>query len=126
MSTVKAILLTETYILQANRARCNRFQVDPTCTICGEEPEDKLHFILRCKSLSGNRDVHMKINLYFQLYENDAAEGNILSNEQSLFQIILDCTHKLLEDDTLFPQLSTLCNDIELLDDSFLFQPTCK
>ena len=41
MAAVKARLLTGTYLLQANRARFNQFQVDPTCTICGEEPEDR-------------------------------------------------------------------------------------
>ena len=114
MAAVKARLLTGTYVLQANRARFNQFQVNPTCTICGDEPEDRHHFILRCRSLVGSRDVHMKkIKLYlYKIYEEDIADA-ILSDENTLLQIILDCTHKSLVDEAISPQLSTLCDDIE-------------
>ena len=113
MVAVKAKLLTGTYVLQANCARFNQFQVNPICTIC-EEPEDRHHFILRCRSLVGSRDVHMKkINLYLhEIYEDDIADA-ILSDENTLLQIILDCTNKSLVDEAISSQLSTLCDDIE-------------
>ena len=49
---IKARLMTGTYVLQSNRAKFNKYKVDPTCTLCGDGPEDQEHFLLRCRSLS--------------------------------------------------------------------------
>ena len=53
---MKVKILTGTYILQANRASFNQYAVDPTCKVCQGEPEDRVHFIARCKSLDHVRD----------------------------------------------------------------------
>jgi hypothetical protein len=47
-SYVKAKLLLGVYTLQANRTVFNQNAVDPTCLLCGEAPENRLHFILHC------------------------------------------------------------------------------
>ena len=55
-ASIKAKLMTGTYTLQSNRAKFNQYKIDLTCTLCGEEPEDQEHFLLRCRSLSETRD----------------------------------------------------------------------
>ena len=42
---IKARLMIGTYVLQSNRAKFNQYKVDPTCTLCGDEPEDQEHFL---------------------------------------------------------------------------------
>ena len=44
-----ARILTGTYTLQSNRAKFNQHDVDPTCLLCKEGPENRQHFILTCK-----------------------------------------------------------------------------
>ena len=45
------MLLSESYILQANRARFNQNSVNPTCPLCKQAPEDLPHFLLSCPGL---------------------------------------------------------------------------
>lgn len=49
-AAIKARILTGTYTLQSNRAKFNQHDVDPTCLLCKEGPENRQHFILTCKS----------------------------------------------------------------------------
>ena len=48
----KAKLMTGTYVLQSNRAKFNQYSVDPTCLLCGDDTEDMIHYLLKCRSLS--------------------------------------------------------------------------
>ena len=45
----KAKLMTGTYVLQSNRAKFNQYSVDPTCLLCGDDAEDMIHFLLKCR-----------------------------------------------------------------------------
>ena len=54
---VKARILIETHVLQANRAKFNQFEVDPSCQMCKTGAEDRLHFILCCQA---HADVRQK------------------------------------------------------------------
>jgi hypothetical protein len=45
---IRAKLLTGTYTLQANRSRFNQNEVDPTCKLCSQGPEDREHFLASC------------------------------------------------------------------------------
>ena len=49
-------LLTGTYTLQANLARFNQNDVIPTCKLCRENPEDRVHFVAVCSELQVARD----------------------------------------------------------------------
>jgi len=49
-TAIKARILTGTYTLQSNQAKFNQHDVDPTCLLCKEGPENRQHFILTCKS----------------------------------------------------------------------------
>ena len=87
---------------------------NPTCKICGEEAEDRLHFILRCKALEANRRHHIKkiCSILNESYSSDTVH-NIVSNQLIMLQVILDCTHKSLQSMVVAPQISTLCDIIE-------------
>ena len=68
-ASIKARVMTCTYVLQSNRAKFNQYKINPTCTLCGEEPEDQEHFLLRCRSLSETRDPFTrKIELILSEY----------------------------------------------------------
>jgi hypothetical protein len=54
-AALKVKLLTGTYTLQANKAVFNQYQVDKTCPICGEGPENRMHFVFECQSLEDVR-----------------------------------------------------------------------
>ena len=55
---MKARLMTGTclYVLQSNRAKFNQYSVNPTCLLCGEDPEDLENFLLKCRALTVTRD----------------------------------------------------------------------
>ena len=53
---LKCKLLTGSYILQANRAVFNQFQVDPTCKLCCAAPETPQHYIAECFAFEMERD----------------------------------------------------------------------
>ena len=57
---IKARLMTGTYVLQSVHAKFNQYSVDPTCMLCGENPEDHEHLLLRCCSLTESRDPFIK------------------------------------------------------------------
>ena len=92
----------------------NQFNVNPTCKICGEEAEDRLNFILRCKALEANRRHHIKkiCSILNESYSSDTIH-NIVSNQFIMLQVILDCTHKSLQNMVVAPQISMLCDIIE-------------
>ncbi len=54
-SRIKYKLLTGTYTLQMNRAKFKQLDVSPTCTLCGLEDEDTVHFLTRCPALDETR-----------------------------------------------------------------------
>ena len=63
----KAKLMTGTYVQQSTRAKFNQYSVDPTCPLCCDDTEDMIHFLLKCRSLSGTRDQFIEkiSNIYW-------------------------------------------------------------
>ncbi len=51
---VKIKLLTGSYPLQANRPNFNQFSIS-ACALCKKEPEDRMHFLLKCEMLDSIR-----------------------------------------------------------------------
>ena len=54
-ATIKARLLSGTYLLQTNVSTFSKRQVSPNCPLCAQEPEDRTHFLLRCPKLEQRR-----------------------------------------------------------------------
>ena len=48
-------LISGIYILQKNEARFNQYDVNSLCPLCGNEPEDLMHFMLTCEKLDEAR-----------------------------------------------------------------------
>ena len=107
-ASIKARILTGTYVLQANRAKFNQFEVNPTCLMCSAEAEDRIHFILRCKVLESSRKFYLnKLKCCLLQHYTEETVVKILNDEQILFQLIMDSTHpKLHCIDTDFAKLS--------------------
>jgi hypothetical protein len=53
-ASIRAKLLTGTYLLQANVFKFKRSQT-PTCQLCHEADEDTIHFLVRCSALQDVR-----------------------------------------------------------------------
>ncbi|KAK3097352.1 hypothetical protein FSP39_008944 [Pinctada imbricata] len=58
--TVKARLLTGTYIVQSKLARFNQNEVDPTCQFCRRNIETYAHMLLKCGALHSYRKPHIE------------------------------------------------------------------
>ena len=43
---IKLRLITDTYMLQYHHAKFSRNKISPICKLCGEEDEDRVHFLL--------------------------------------------------------------------------------
>jgi hypothetical protein len=56
---IKLRLITDTYMLQYHHAKFSRNKISPICKLCGEEDEDRMHFLLECKTLEENRKTQM-------------------------------------------------------------------
>ena len=85
--------MTGTYVLQSNRAKVNQYEVNPTCTLYGDEPEDQEHFLLRCRSLSETRDPFIrKIEIILTEYFRQDIQHEICKDANVLVAIILGCT----------------------------------
>jgi hypothetical protein len=61
---IKLRLITDTYMLQYHHAKFSRNKISPICKLCGEEEEDRVHFLLECKTLEENRN-YVKSNVDF-------------------------------------------------------------
>jgi hypothetical protein len=106
-ASIKARLLTGTYILQGNKARFNQNQVDPTCMLCNTEAETREHFISVCTKLKCVREPYLAS---LQLAADGLFPGSwgILSSSPHLLtQLILDSTHF-----TAYPNLHVVIEPI--------------
>ncbi len=94
---IKLLLVTGSYILQAQRSRFNQFEVNATCLLCGEEPENREHFLSTCQALAGHRSIYTS-QLSDVLTHNLGPEhaSRIMNSSSELTQLILDCTSGLI------------------------------
>jgi hypothetical protein len=92
---IKLRLITDTYMLQYHHAKFSRNnKLSPICKLCGEEEEDRVHFLLECKTLEENRKTQM-VKLGEALEEARRRRGGgtrTIGQNGLLMQIILDCT----------------------------------
>jgi hypothetical protein len=105
------------YILQANRARFNKNQVDTICQLCGEEEENMEHFLLKCTILQAVR---------YSVLDNIDTEFNIITGKTFYnldsylkIQILLDCSVLLNYD-------NSVCKDKLLLKQLTQLESQCR
>ena len=90
---VKAKLLTGTLRLQANRAKFNSHDVDPTCKLCKGGPEHEMHFVLECPALEEKRAPYRKkTKNILELLINKEMSDDIMKDNTKLFQLYVDCS----------------------------------
>jgi len=104
-ASIKARLLTDTYVLQSNRAKFNQFDIDDTCPLCAKEAETRAHFLLRCSELEKPRKYFAE-KLEHLMYTNlnyDTAR-TILTSSSMTLQVILDSSHPSITELELLPE----------------------
>ena len=105
-SSIKLKLMTGTYVFQSNRAKYNKFKVDETCLLCGEESETTEHFILRCSKLSKIRSPII-IDIETELSALGMTNWNSLTQPEQAKRII-NCTHLCQDINIRFSRLHQL------------------
>lgn len=91
-ASIKARLLTGTYILQGNKARFNQNQINPTCLLCNNGDETREHFISACQKLQSVRDPFLNSLQSAVECQYPDCWADVSSSYQSLTQLILDST----------------------------------
>jgi hypothetical protein len=90
---VKAKLMSGTIHLQATEALFSGGRISPICKLCGEEEEDRTHFVLRCPAMQSTRSEHL-LPILGTL--EDHGLGYLTTDQTQLYQVIADCTHEAL------------------------------
>ena len=87
---LKCKLLTDSYILQGNRAAFNQHTVDPTCRLCSVAPETRQHFISECSVCERERQEFLD-----KLRNNPILSGKVkdyMQTPEFLTQLVLDAS----------------------------------
>ncbi len=92
--TIKLQLITGSYILQAQRARFNQFDVKPECLLCGREPETRTHFLITCQSLQQHRTPHLTQieGILKEKCDNPQTVHELCNDPLKCTALLLDCT----------------------------------
>ena len=91
---IKSRMLTRTYTLQADRHKFSRYEIEPTCPLCGQEPEDLPHMLTTCLLLNDARKetfLPIKIMVINKIGARKWKE--IFTDRNKLTLLILDCTN---------------------------------
>ena len=80
-------------MLQYHHAKFSRNNISPICKLCGEEEEDREHFLLECKTLEENRKTQMvKLCEALEEIRREGGTQQAIGQNGLLMQIFLDCT----------------------------------
>lgn len=91
---VKARMTTRTYILQADRHKFSRYEIEPTCPLCGQEPEDLPHMLTTCMALSDVRKETFPPIKYEIIGKVGLEKWKTTFNDRNrITMLILDCTN---------------------------------
>ena len=95
-SCVKAKLACGTYTLQKDRSKFSKHSATslcPTCQLCKSEPEDRLHFLVKCKTLEEIRTLFInKLRCYLIDIIRPKLLQELFDNSGNLLQLIIDCS----------------------------------
>ncbi|CAC5390934.1 unnamed protein product [Mytilus coruscus] len=91
-ASVKCRMLLGVYTLQANRHRFNQFEVDPSCPLCKQGPEDRTHFLVLCQHFTSVRQPFMEALKIVMREMLPDLHQQITSDPLLLTQVILDCS----------------------------------
>ncbi|CAC5359503.1 unnamed protein product [Mytilus coruscus] len=91
-ASVNCRMLLGVYTLQANRHRFNQFEVDPSCPLCKQGPEDRTHFLVLCQHFTSVRQPFMEALKIVMRELLPDLHQQITSDPLLLTQVILDCS----------------------------------
>ncbi len=112
--TIKLQVITGSYILQAHRARFNQFQVKPDCLLCGDAPEDRIHFLVECSALADRRSPYIaEIKEVLRKNSDANTVDDLLENTETCTTVILDCTSEVIT--SRIPLTKNSVAEIELI-----------
>lgn len=113
MGITKARLLTGTYLLQSNKAKFNKYDVNGTCPLCRLEIEDREHMITRCPALISSRNRLMQEIRQIVVDKFGQDIWNQISTRHNITKLIIDCT--TLATMKLLPDNVRVLDEIEKL-----------
>ncbi|VDI04539.1 Hypothetical predicted protein [Mytilus galloprovincialis] len=91
-ASIKCRMLLGVYTLQANRHKFNQYEVEPTCPLCKQGPEDRTHFLVQCQHLTSIRQPFIDALSKAIEEMSPGLYQQITSEPNQLTQIILDCS----------------------------------
>ena len=97
-ATIKAKLVTGTYVLQSNRAVFNQYEVDGTCQLCSNGVENRTHFLVMCRALNSAREPHLHIIKSFIHEQLGTTSIPALTETEWWSHLILDCSHTCVQE----------------------------
>ncbi len=124
---IKLLLVTGSYILQAQRSKFNQFEVNSTCLLCGQEPENREHFLSTRQALAGHRSIYTsQLSDVLTHHLGPVYAAKIMNSSAELTQLILDCTSGL--NTGIAPITRDVSRKIELITQRLLYalHLTCK
>jgi hypothetical protein len=78
-----------------DRSKFSKHSASPTCQLCKSEPEDRLHFLVKCKALE---EIRTPLINKLRCYLIDIIRPNLiqelLDNSDNLLQLIIDSSSK--------------------------------
>ena len=117
---IKAKIVTNTYRLQSNKAKFNKYEVNPTCVLRDEGDETREPFIITCKALSQKRDPYLFRRTKFLI----PIMGNLYTNKEKLFELIVDCSSTRL--DSNMTENNNIQSQIESIGRDLLYSLHCQ
>ncbi|VDH95017.1 Hypothetical predicted protein [Mytilus galloprovincialis] len=91
-ASIKCRMLLGVYTLQANRHKFNQYEVEPTCPLCKQGPEDRTHFLVQCQHLTSIRQPFIDALSKAIEEMSPGLYQQITPEPTQLTQIILDCS----------------------------------
>ena len=91
---VKAKLLTGKYLLQTSVSVQSGGKISPVCLMCNEGPENREHFLIKCRELAVTRIPYLR---ELESVLEQAEWLRIKGSRQLLAQLVIDCTHPKLD-----------------------------
>ncbi|MES9904544.1 MAG: reverse transcriptase family protein [Sedimenticola sp.] len=113
MGITKARILTGTYLLQSNKAKFNKYEVNETCPLCRLGPEDREHMLTRCPALLQSRQRVLHEIRTIITTKCGPHFWNQISTRQLLTSLIIDCRTLVRSD--ILPNDDQVLREIEVL-----------
>ena len=101
-SIFKAKLITNVVIFQSNKARFNKYDVNPICPLCSHDIETLQHFLIHCDKLQSVRERWMPLIKEVLMEAMDENSWSLLQHDEfRMTRLLLDCTNFCVEYPTL-------------------------